>query len=61
MLNRTFTRRVRLLRGREEIITFQYEIDKDHQLVEHVTMAVPVGFLNTEARLPVPPSPGKKA
>lgn len=60
MLNRTFTRRVRLLRGREEIITFQYEIDKDDRLVEHVTMAVPMGFLDADVRVAVPPRSDNK-
>ena len=41
MLHRTFIRRVRLLRGREEIITFRYTLDPVHRLVEHVTMQVP--------------------
>jgi len=44
MLNRTFIRRVRLLRGREEVITFRYTLDPDHRLVEHVTMQVPESF-----------------
>ena len=45
MLNRDFIRRVRLLRGREEVITFLYTTNKDHRLVEHVTMEVPKTFL----------------
>lgn len=41
MLNRTFIRRVRLLRGREEVITFRYTLYPENRLVEHVTMQVP--------------------
>jgi hypothetical protein len=59
MLDRTFFRRVRLLRGREEIITFRYTINKDDQLVEHGTMAVPVGFLKAGVPVTVPSNPGK--
>lgn len=46
MLNRDFIRRVRLLRGKIELITFRYTIGADHRLVEHVTMEVPKPFLD---------------
>jgi hypothetical protein len=45
MLDRNFYRRVRLLRGREESISFRFELDEDDQLVEHVTVEVPDAFL----------------
>lgn len=44
MLNRTVMRRLRLLRGREEVITFRDALDPDHRLVEHFTMQVPESF-----------------
>ena len=46
MLNRDFIRRVRLLRGKVELITFRYTIDEDNRLVEHVTVEVPMSFLD---------------
>lgn len=46
LLNRDFIRRVRLLRGKEELITFRYTIGEDDRLVEHVTMEVPNSFLD---------------
>ena len=49
MLNRDFVRRVRLLRGNVELITFRYTISEDDRLVEHVTMEVPKSFLDGAA------------
>ena len=45
MLDRKFVRRIRLLKGREELITFRYTMDNKEGLVEHVTMEVPDSFL----------------
>ena len=49
-MNRTVTRKVRLLRGREELITFKYGKTSDNRSIEHVTMEVPNGFLEPQAR-----------
>jgi hypothetical protein len=59
MLDRTFVRRVRLLRGREEVITFRYTINKDDQLIEHVTMSVPADYPKRAVTVTVPSSPDK--
>jgi len=50
MLDRAFIRRVRLLHGRQEVITFRYTVDRGKRLVEHVTVEVPNSFLDSPPR-----------
>jgi hypothetical protein len=46
----TLTRKVKLLRGRQELINFRYGKTSDGRLIEHVTMEVPNSFLDTESK-----------
>lgn len=48
MLGRDFVRKIRLLNGREELITTRWETT-DACLVEHITLEVPGRDIRTES------------